>query len=569
MDKRTFLAIGISLLIIVIYQYLFPPVAPKVARQGEQRSKEQAQQASAAPQVPAAPQAPGGQAADSAPAAPDASLVPEAVASAGQGARFAEVYRKEQAGRSPRSIKVRTDLYEMSINTKGAVITSWLLNDYRDKEGKPVELVSEESVKRNFYPLSLQFDDPGLSRRNQNAVYEADSHELKLDAHSPLASLTLAYTDPSGLKISKELQFSNDNYYVSVTVKQQNLAETPLLSRYYLAWGYNLGREKGQSKYHYTGPISYIDEELVEDKPDDIEGKVYHKGNISWTALQDVYFASILIPHTVVSEVVINKDEDKLLSMGLYSGAGQVGPGETLKDVFGLYAGPKKMEPLAALDMNLDKIIDYGWFDILAKPLMRVLNFFNRYTHNYGWDIIILTVLIKIIFFPLTTASFKSMRSMQTLQPKIAHLRKKYKNDPQKLNSEIMELYKKHKVNPLGGCMPMLLQIPVFFALYKALLMSIELRHAPFIFWITDLSAKDPYYITPILMGVSMFVQQKMTPSSGDPKQAKLMLILPVVFTFMFLNFPSGLVIYWLLNNILGIGQQYWINTQDQAGKAA
>ena len=431
-----------------------------------------------------------------------------------------------------------------------------------------IELISEESVKQDFYPLRLQFDDPQLARRANTAFYEATAYNLSLDKEHPKGELELSYTDASGVKVTKELHFSNDNYHLAVVVRLRNLATTPLAVRYYLTWGYNLGREKDNSKYHYTGPSSWIDDELVNDKPKDIEDKVYHKGNISWTALQDTYFASILIPHATVSEAVIRKDGDKL-SIGIASSTNQIKPGAEVADSFGLYAGPKKMEPLQALDMNLDKIIDYGWFDALAKPLMKILNLSHRYTHNYGWDIIALTILIKLLFYPLTTASFKSMRNMQKLQPKMAALRKKYKNDPQTLNREIMDLYKKHKVNPFGGCMPMLLQIPVFFALYKALLMSIELRHAPFMLWITDLSAKDPYYITPLLMGASMFAQQKMTPSAADPKQAKFMLLMPVIFTVMFLNFPSGLVIYWLLNNVLGIGQQYLINKQEQAKEAA
>ena len=204
--------------------------------------------------------------------------------------------------------------------------------------------------------------------------------------------------------------------------------------------------------------------------------------------------------------------------------------------------------------------IDLGWYSILAKPLLSILKFFYSYTRNYGIAIILITIILKLLFFPLTQKSYKSMKEMQKLQPKMTELKEKHKNDRDAMNRAMMELYKTHKVNPMGGCLPMLVQIPVFFALYKALMFSIELRHAPFAFWITDLSAKDPYYITPVIMGVTMFIQQKMTPSNMDPVQAKMMLALPVVFTFMFLNFPSGLVLYWLVNNILTIAQQYYIN---------
>jgi len=210
--------------------------------------------------------------------------------------------------------------------------------------------------------------------------------------------------------------------------------------------------------------------------------------------------------------------------------------------------------------VKLDKSINLGWFGIIAKPLLIILKFFYSFTRNYGVAIILLTFLIKIIFHPLSIKSFKSMKEMQRLQPMIKEIKEKYKNDKERMNKEVMELYKRYRVNPLGGCLPMLIQFPVFIALYNALLNSIELRHTPFILWIKDLSAKDPYYVTPIIMGVTMLIQQRMTPHTGDPTQEKIMYIMPIVFTIMFLNFPSGLVLYWLVNNILSIGQQYFIN---------
>jgi YidC/Oxa1 family membrane protein insertase len=210
--------------------------------------------------------------------------------------------------------------------------------------------------------------------------------------------------------------------------------------------------------------------------------------------------------------------------------------------------------------MDLEKAIDFGMFDIIAKPLLYILKYLNKATHNYGLAIIILTIIIKIIFFPLTHKSYKSMKAMKDLQPKMMALKKKYKNEKERLNREVMNLYRTNKVNPLGGCLPLLVQFPIFIAFYWVLLGSIELRHAPFMLWIKDLSAHDPYYITPILMGASMFIQQKMTPTVGDPTQAKVMLAMPIIFTFLFLKFPSGLVIYWLVNNVLQIFQQLYID---------
>ncbi len=234
--------------------------------------------------------------------------------------------------------------------------------------------------------------------------------------------------------------------------------------------------------------------------------------------------------------------------------------------------GPKDVETLGKAGHDLARAVDFGWFTFLAKPLLLVLRWFYKYTHNYGIAIILLTVVIKIIFWPLTQKSYKSMQVMKKIQPKIAQVREKYKDDREKLNQELMMLYRTYKVNPLGGCLPMVLQIPVFFALYRMLYGALELRHKPFMLWINDLTAPDrlhigidiPYLggipVLTLLMGVSMFIQQKMTPSGGDPRQEKMMLLMPVIFTVFFINFPSGLVLYWLVNNVLSIVQQYWIN---------
>jgi YidC/Oxa1 family membrane protein insertase len=237
-----------------------------------------------------------------------------------------------------------------------------------------------------------------------------------------------------------------------------------------------------------------------------------------------------------------------------------VNPGQFVTVTHRLFVGPKDIDILKSQGNSLEQSLDLGWFTVIAKPLLYTLKFFNGYVGNYGIAIIIITIILKVLFFPLTHKSYKSMKDMQKIQPKMAALKEKYKDDRDAMNKAVMELYREHKVNPMGGCLPMVVQIPVFFALYKALMFSIELRHAPFFLWVTDLADKDPYYVTPVIMGITMFVQQKMTPSQMDPIQQKMMLALPVVFTFMFLSFPSGLVLYWLVNNILTIGQQMYIN---------
>ena len=242
--------------------------------------------------------------------------------------------------------------------------------------------------------------------------------------------------------------------------------------------------------------------------------------------------------------------------------------GKELQAFYAFYFGPKSIHDLSAANLDLDKAVHFGWFDVLARPALQFLKWLNSYVHNWGWSLIILTILLRVVFWYPNHKSFQSMKVMQKIQPRVAEIREKYKDDREAMNRELMSLYRTFKVNPLGGCLPMVLQLPVFLALYNMLGSSIELRHASFIptlpftniVWLADLSAKDPLLITPIIMGVSMFFQQKMSPSPGDPAQAKMMMFLPLIFTFLFLNFASGLVIYWLVNNVLAIAQQYFTN---------
>jgi YidC/Oxa1 family membrane protein insertase len=280
-------------------------------------------------------------------------------------------------------------------------------------------------------------------------------------------------------------------------------------------------------------------------------------GPISWLGFTTKYFiGAIIVPDDLsparTTGIIERPDATHFLT-GL-----QVNQASRIK----VYIGPKKGIILQKIGVHLEDAIEYGWFGVIARPLVKMLHFFNLYVHNYGIAIIILTILIKLVFYPLSQKSYKSMGKMKEVQPKLAKIKEKYKDDKARLNKEMMDLYRTNKVNPFGGCLPIVVQIPVFFALYRALMVAIELRHAPFFGWILDLSAKDPYYVTPLIMGATMFLQQKMTPSTGDAMQAKMMLFMPIIFTFMFLNFPAGLVLYWLVNNLLSIGQQYMVMRQ-------
>jgi YidC/Oxa1 family membrane protein insertase len=554
MDKRMLLAIVVSLLILVLYQHFigsrFQPVkAPAPAEQARVTPEP------SAPEVVKEPT----------PMLPSAALTPEL-----------EQELESQKDYYLQDIEIETGLYRAVVTNKGGRIKSWVLRNYLDDKGDPLELVSPDSHLTDYYPLSIQLDDSQLTKRLNTSLYKVERTPYSQGQNQE--RLSLSYLDVSGLKVTKQITFYHDNYYMDINVKWENLTDKPQPLKYYLDWGYGLGPKPDvPSTYNHTGPSILIDGKLVKEKPKDIEGKLEHKGNISWVAFQDTYFAAMLIPKAITTEALITRQDETRISVGLAEPAVELGPGEIITQNFGLYVGPQKLDNLKAVGVGLEKIVDYGWFSFLAKPIMDILKFSHRYTGNYGVDIINLTILIKILFWPLTNSSFKSMKGMQKIQPKITALRQKYKNDPQRLNREIMEMYKQHKVNPVGGCMPMLLQIPVFFALYKALLISIELRHAPFFLWITDLSAAEPgwfglwqapsvwlnFRTLPILMGLSMFIQQKMTPSTGDPKQAKMMMLMPVFMTFIFYNMPAGLVIYFLLNNVLTIGQQHMINKKE------
>lgn len=555
MEKRTLLAVVISLALLAAYQkyaipYFFPtPTAPTDKTSQEIRPRMEAGKPTPQTVSDTPPQTPPPVAVE---------ISPKAEAEIGE-------VLAAQAGAQEMDITVETEHISVIISTRGGTVKSWQLKGIRQTiEAKnALELVSKKSAETGYYPLSLRYEDSALTGRVNSGIYSANRRQIVIGAGEDKQTLSLSYQDPEGMKIVKTYTFYPENYLIDITVSQENVVGAVKNAAYFLCWGYGLG-DQPSSGYVDTGPTTYKDGELIVDSPDDIKGQLTYQGNISWTGIQDTYFAALFIPSSVTSSASVFKSAEGHIRVGVSSHGGQLRPGESGTDTFNLYAGPKVREKLVIAGKNLENIIDYGWFTVIAMPLMDVLKFFQRYVKNWGVAIILLTVAIKLLFYPLTNASFKSMKGMQKIQPKVTALREKYKKDPQKMNAEVMGLYKKHKVNPLGGCLPMVLQIPVFFGLYKALLVSIELRHAHFFWWITDLSAKDPFYITPLVMGVTMFLQQKMTPSTGDPKQQKIMMLMPAFMTFLFLNFPSGLVIYWLVNNVLTIAQQSMINRQPE-----
>ncbi len=465
-----------------------------------------------------------------------------------------------------REIVVNTDKYQAVFTTQGARLISFKLKEYQasaDKNAPPVQML--ESGPLRYSTLRTTGSEGFLLK--EDARFETVSPEVVDIVDNKQNTIRFQHIDSNGIKYVKSFLIRGDEYMIDLGVELFNTTTTPLRGTINLAmvqrWdeSYESGGYLDSDSYSFSGPATLIKDKIEEVDTGDLkEEPVVYSQDIVWTSFQTKYFLAVVVPaENIVEKVKISRDNDaieNLLETPYFTLQG----GEHRQLDYLVYIGPKEPEQLQAAGHQLDKVVSFGFFNILAQPLFIVLTFFYGFFKNYGVAIILLTVLIKIIFWPLTHKSYSSMKSMQKLQPEMQKLREKFKNDKERLNKEMMTLYKTHSVNPLGGCLPMLVQIPVFFALYQVLLNSIALRHAPFAFWLTDLSAKDPYYITPILMGASMFVQQKMTPTTADPMQAKIFMMMPIVFTFMFLNFPSGLVIYWLVNNLLTILQQYFIH---------
>ena len=437
-------------------------------------------------------------------------------------------------------VVVETDLYKAVFSTGGAIVKYWELKTYKDKDKMPVVLLAEPGPAP---ALGIIFEGPDRNLP-QEWVYTVNTKKLTLSGRgSSKGELIFTYSS-QGISIIKKFVFHNNDYKIDFSLEAVN---TP---SFMLSLGTDFGifDKEGGSRSH-SGPVILVDTDKTE-FTEKSENK-YLTGNIRWIAQEDQYFTAAIIPLDPIEGASVWKEKDAPeIALNL----------APQKYDFTFYVGPKEYDRLKALNAGLEYIVDFGWFSIVAMPLFWTLKFFYKYMGNYGWAIIFLTILVRVPFIPILHKSQQSMKKMQKIQPLMAELKEKYKNDSVKMQKEMMQLYKKHKVNPVGGCLPMFLQVPVFIALYNVLLKAIELRGAPFVLWITDLASKDPYYVLPVIMGITMVIQQKMTPTAMDPKQAKMMMLMPIVFTFMFLQFAAGLVLYWLVNNILGIIQQYYAN---------
>ncbi len=538
-EQRALLATVLALAIFVAWGFLFPQ--PQEPPQPAKQATEPGRSTAAQPQKIAAPT----------PAAP--------LKGAAASPRLAE-----------HEVVVNTDVIQAVFTTRGATLKRWALKRYTSGAGEPVNLVAP--TEGPWSPLLA------WSGKLEEAVpidFESDTD--RLDLRSPSESGTVTFTSRAGgpLRLTKRLTFRGDLYRVEIELLWKNEGKRPIGILPELAWGPGLRDSLDKSRSPLQPPTTWVDGRRVTDDLEKLQGPATHSGAVSWTALHDQYFAAALLPDGGHAVAIVRRDSRGQPLIALAAPARTLQPGAEAAERFTLYAGPKVLDRLKASGPNLDSIVDLGWFDFLARPALELLRFLYRFTGNYGLAIILVTLLQKILFHPLTVKSLRSMQAMQALQPKIAAVQERYKNNPQRKQQEVMDLYKKHGVNPMGGCLPMLLQIPIFIALYNALSNSMEMWRAPFL-WIKDLSQPDalftidvwglkdyPFNLLSLLMGITMFVQQKMAPAVGDPRQAKLMLyLMPTMFTFMFWTFPSGLVLYWLVNNILQIGQQYWLERQ-------
>ncbi len=545
MDKNLLIAVVLSVLVVVGYQeYLrvYYPQKPKPAASAT---------AAPAAKTTAAPHA-DGSAAPPIPELADEPAAPVAAAAAPD-------------------VSVETDLFIAKLASRGGRLVSFQLKNYRttiDPQSALLEMVNAGAD----LPLGVVLRGD-QTKSDRDVAYEPSTRDLRV-AGDQEAELAFRGTLPDGGTIEKRLRFRGARYdfEVALDIGGAGTREAGL------AWAH---KQAPPSKdQHWVGTEALIDKKLVYLEPEQLtEGAIYPNprdpsaanATVQWAGYADSYFLSAIAPNVETSVRAWMKLQQDTVTTEVLVPLATV---QQDAPEYTVYVGPKDLEHLTPPGRQLHRALDLGWFSLLAELLLRALKFFHRFTGNYGLDIIVLTVLIKVLFIPLTQKSFASMQGMQKLQPEMKRLQERFKDDREALNREMMELYRRHKVNPLGGCLPMLLQMPVFIGLYNALFYAVELRHAPFALWINDLSAPDRLPALPaapiavlfgvdiripvltLLMGASMLVQQKMTPPAGDPAQQKMMMFMPVIFTVMFVSFPAGLVLYWLVNNVLTIAQQ-------------
>ncbi|PMP68207.1 MAG: membrane protein insertase YidC [Thermodesulfobacterium geofontis] len=533
MEKRVLLAVVLSVMVIIIFNYLYVKFIP--SPQPTKISQNQSNNIEIKKEEPLKKE-----------------IKPEEI-------KISQVSSEEL-----KNYILISPQYEVSITSLGARFNKFQLKNYSKEKNKkePVNLISSPS---EGLPLEIY-----LSSAPEVAVINYRGPEKNIFSLENATSQTISFLGSyKNITLEKTFTFKRNSYFIDLSFRISNQGNEVIKDGILLRGVFSPFVDG--TKYVFKGPFYYTDHLNEIKLKKDLED---YTGNLKYLGYEDTYFMVALIPQNMGNATYratfrnIDKNTQEFI---LWLPPFELKPNEEITYNFKLYMGPKKIEEMKKEYPLLGKALYFGIFDFIAKPLLYILKFSHRFTGNFGWDIIFITILLRILFFPLNQISYKSMKRMQEIQPIIQKLREKYKDDPQTLNKELMNVYKSYKINPFSGCLPILIQIPIFIAFYKVLLMAIELRHAPFMLWIDDLSAPERLYIgnfhipylggiplLTILMGASMFVQQKLSPSTTDPFQNRLMLLMPLFFIILFINFPSGLVLYWFVNNILSIIQQYF-----------
>jgi len=472
------------------------------------------------------------------------------------------------------TISVRTDVLKAEIDLVGGILRRLEFTHHKDKVDRSRNFVLfEQSADHTYVAQSGLIGD---TLPNHTTTYHSAGVNYQLDDGSDELNIVLSAPEMNGVAVTKRFTFRRGSYLINESFQIVNSGSGELKPFAYFQFLRDGNPAAGDSKMvpTYTGTAVYTDQSK------------FHKVNFSdidkaksdypkhasdgWIAFVQHYFVAAWLPiGKTPREFYTRALGNGLYAAGVIVPAGSIAPRGSARVDMQLYAGPQEQEKLATLAPGLQLAVDYGWLTVIAAPLFWVLSAIQKWVNNWGVAIIVLTIIIKLIFYPLSAASYKSMAKMRVLGPKMQKLKEQYGDDRQRMQQAMIEMYKTEKINPLGGCLPIVVQIPVFIALYWVLLASVELRNAPFILWITDLSAQDPYYILPVLMGITMIIQTSLNPPPPDPVQAKVMKIMPVVFSVFFFFFPAGLVLYWLVNNILSIAQQWQITRAIERSKPA
>ena len=468
-------------------------------------------------------------------------------------------------------IILSTDLLRVEINTAGGELTRVELLEHKDAANPEKNVVLMETGSGRTY--IGQSGLIGGDFPNHRTLYSARPGARTLESGDTLELVLDA--EQNGVKLTKTYVFKRGQYQIDLSHAVANATADAISPSVYVQLVRDGNKLEGDSAFYSTfnGPAIYTaTEKFRKVSFEDIE-KAKNPAPVrtsdGWIAMVQHYFVTAFLPTANgPHELFTRKIDNNLYAVGSIMSMGSIAPSASASISGKLFAGPQESAALEQFATDFDLVKDYGWLTIIAKPIFWLMEQIQKVLSNWGWTIIVLTILIKLAFFPLSAASYRSMAKMKLVTPKMTAIRERHKGDPQKMNAAMMELYKTEKINPLGGCLPVVVQIPVFIALYWVLLASVEMRHAPWLGWIQDLSAPDPWYILPVVMAASMFVQTKLNPTPPDPIQAKIMMFMPIAFSVMFFFFPAGLVLYWVVNNLLSIAQQWFITRQSEQGKA-